>query len=109
MKNYLFVLMLLCTLAACKKGDAGPAGIDGNANVTQYTFGAVNLSAGFVNLMVTTTKDTMDNSTWLVYVYYAALERWYSLPGQGVGGATVYRISMGYRSEEHTSELQSPI
>jgi len=108
-----FALFLLLALASCKKGDTGPAGkdgidgldgvdgVDGNANVTQYTFGASNLAIiSFAQLAVSTTKDTMDKSTWLVYLYYQPLARWYFMPGSGVGGNTAYRVSMGYSANK---------
>lgn len=129
MKAYLLPLLLLVFIA-CKKGDPGPAGLQGpagpagangtngakgangatgpqgpqgiagNANVKQYTYGAQNLTAGFVNLQVTTTLDTMNRSQWFVYLYYQPLDRWYFLPGSGVGGATQYRVSMGYSANK---------
>lgn len=111
--SFLF-FCLLCTgvLYSCKKGDPGPPGADGadgangapgingNANVVQYTYGTQNLTAGFVTLQVTTTQDTMNNSAWYVYLYASALSRWYSVPGMGVGGATEYRVSMGYSNNK---------
>ena len=117
MKKYLFVSMLVIALIACEKGDTGPEGpqgpagptgaqgpqgpqgIAGNANVTQYTFGAQNLSSiSFSQLQVTTTQDTLDRSLWFVYLFYQPLARWYTVPGPGVGGATVYRVGIGYAS-----------
>src|SRR5688572_10492522 len=98
-------LILSFALFSCKKGDTGPAGpagpqgpqgIAGNANVTQYSYGVQNLAAGFAQLQVTTTKDTMDRSAWFVYLYYQPIDRWYFLPGSGVGGTTQYRVSMTY-------------
>ena len=115
MKKYLFVSMLVFAFIACEKGDTGPEGpqgpagpagpqgpqgpqgISGNANVTQYTFGAQNLATiSFSQLQITTTQDTMDRSLWFVYILYQPLVRWYNVPGPGVGGATVYRVSFGY-------------
>lgn len=91
---YGLVVALICIMTiSCKKGDKGDTG---NANVTQYTFGAQNLAAGFVTLSVTTTLDTMNNSSWFVYLYYQPNDRWYFIPGSGVGGTTQYRLSMGY-------------
>ena len=99
---------------ACKKGDTGPEGpagpagptgpqgpqgVAGNANVTQYSFGAQNFpTIGFAQLQVTTSKDTMERSQWFVYLYYAPIDRWYTVPGYGTGGTTAYRISMGHAS-----------
>src|SRR5687767_7203820 len=77
-------------------GPQGPIGIAGNANVTQYTYGSQDFTTGFKTLQVTTTQDTMDQSAWLVYLWYAPLSRWYFIPGLGFGGSTEYRVSMGY-------------
>jgi hypothetical protein len=113
----LFTVTLILTICmfSCKKGDVGPAGpqgeagpqgpqgpqgIAGNANVTQYTYGVQNLVASFAQLQVTTTRDTMDKSAWFVYLYYQPIDRWYFIPGYGNGGATQYRISMGYASNK---------
>lgn len=111
MKNIVILLTLAVSIIACKKGETGPAGpegpagaqgpqgpqgIAGNANVTQYTFGAVNLATGFATLQVTTTLDTMNRSTWFVYLHYAALDRWYIVPGYGPGGSTMYRVSFSH-------------
>ena len=111
MKQFLFVLIVIVSLSACKKGGtgdtgpagaagaagpAGPQGIAGNANVMQYTFGVQNLAASFVTLGVTTTLDTMNKSAWFVYLYYQPIDRWYFLPGLGTGGSTNYRVSLAY-------------
>lgn len=105
MKQSFFSLLLLTTLAvACKKGDTGPEGapgIDGNANVTQYSFGPQNFAASpYLTMSITTTQDTMNNSTWLVYLYHQQVSRWYFVPGQGYAGATFYRVSMGYANNK---------
>ncbi|AXY75657.1 hypothetical protein D3H65_17480 [Paraflavitalea soli] len=42
----------------------------------------------------------MDRSAWFVYLYYQPLDRWYFLPGTGVGGATQYRVSMTYSANK---------
>jgi len=117
----LIALIASTLLFSCKKGDIGPQGpegpqgsqgpqgpqgpqgIAGNANVTQYTYGAQNFaSVSFATLSVTTTKDTMDKSAWFVYLYYGTLDRWYFLPGPGVGGSTQYRVSMSYVTNKVT-------
>ncbi len=118
MKKILCLLIVVASLSACKKGDVGPAGptgpagaagpqgpqgpqgIAGNANVMQYTYGVQNLVAGFVTLGVTTTLDTMNKSSWFVYLYYQPIDRWYALPGLGTGGTTNYRVSYGYASNK---------
>ncbi len=118
MKTYFLVLIVATAFVACKKGDTGPQGpegpagiqgaqgpqgIAGNANVTQYTFGAVNLSAmSFAQLQITTSQDTMNRSLWFVYLYYQPLDRWYAVPGAGFGGASTYRVSLTYVSGKAT-------
>jgi hypothetical protein len=82
-------------------GPQGPQGVAGNANVMQYTFPAFNFSTnGFAQLQVSTTKDTMDQSAWFVYMHYQPIDRWYIIPGHGPGGSTQYRISMGHSSNK---------
>ena len=79
------------------EGPQGPIGVDGNANVRQYTFGAFDFSTGgFAQLTVSTTLDTMNRSAWHTYLLYAPINRWYLVPGLGPGGTTNYRISMGH-------------
>ncbi len=79
MKKFPFLVLTIILFVACKKGDTGPEGpqgVAGNANVREYTYGAQNLSAvSFSTLPITTTQDTMNRSTWLVYLYYEPLTR----------------------------------
>jgi hypothetical protein len=113
MKKYLFVSMiLLVSIAACKKGDTGPTGpqgqqgatgpqgpqgVAGNANVMQYTYGTQNFStSASVQLQVTTTLDTMNRSQWFVYLYYQTGDRWLFVPGIGYSGDAQYRVSIGH-------------
>lgn len=118
MKTYLLVLIVAMAFVACKKGDIGPQGpegpagvqgaqgpqgVAGNANVTQYTFGAQNLAtSSFVQLQITTTQDTATRSLWYVYLYYQPLDRWYFVPGSGFGGTSTYRLSLTYASGKAT-------
>jgi len=111
-RTYLFILTIIVLVASCKKGDTGPQGqqgpagpqgpqgIQGNANVTQYDFGVQNLNVNYSQLQIATTQDTMNHSTWLVYLYYEPLTRWYFIPGDGVGASTQYRVSMSYSSNK---------
>lgn len=111
MKKMILLLTIVISIVACKKGDTGPAGpegptgaqgpqgpqgVAGNANVMQYTFGAVNLTGNFATLQLTTSLDTMNRSLWFVYLHYGVLDRWYAVPGNGPGGATMYRVSFGH-------------
>lgn len=90
MKYYLFAFLLL-SFIACKKGDDGPAGPQGNASVTMYTFE----SQSFVGLLRLYLKDIspgrIDSS--LILVYYnpvtEATTAWY--PSPGAGSATMYQ------------------
>lgn len=95
---FLITAIGLLLMVSCKKGDQGEPGKDGNANVVQYNFGEMDLASGFALMKIPTTADTMNNSSWYVYLHYAANDRWYFVPGAGVGGATTYRVSMGYIS-----------
>ena len=81
-------------------GPQGPIGISGNANVMQYTYGTQNFTQGYKVLQLTTTKDTMERSAWLTYLYYETLARWYQIPGYAYNAATNYRISMGHVSNK---------
>lgn len=118
MRKYVLLLIVVTFFLACKKGDVGPQGaqgpagpagpqgpqgIIGNANVTQYTFGAQNLAtSSFAQLQITTTQDTANRSLWYVYLYYQPLDRWYFVPGSGYGGASTYRVSLTYTSGKAT-------
>ncbi len=83
-------------MSPVKKGDQGEPGAAGNANAVQYNFGPHNFVTSFAQLKINTTADTMNNSSWHVYLYSEAVARWYALPGEGQGGATSYRVSIGY-------------
>lgn len=108
MKNLkiIFMSMLLtAAIVSCKKegpqgpagvaGPIGPQGIAANANVTQYTFGTVDLENNAnIDLSVNTTADTMNRSLWLVYISYTGgNEYFYAMPGFGYNAATYYRNS----------------
>jgi hypothetical protein len=99
MKPTLFITAAICLalITSCKKGDQGDPGTDGNANAVQYNFGPHNFAASFAQLKINTTADTMNNSSWHVYLYYETLARWYALPGAGVSGATSYRVSLTHQ------------
>lgn len=99
MKKNLFILLMITTLFACKKGDIGPAGQDGedgtdgkdgNANVTLIRFGQqVFTSALNLALPNTITRAKTDSSLILVY-YNPSTElesAWYPVPGLGSGAS----------------------
>jgi hypothetical protein len=110
--NALIVLTILL-VAACKKGDtgltgpagpagatgaAGPQGPAGNANVVQYNYAGYNFtSAGFssVNLQITSTADTMNQSAYLIYLVRAS-GNVYPIPGWGLSGDSEYRVLIYY-------------
>lgn len=73
-----------------------------STNVKQYNFGEQNLIPSFTQLTVNTTKDTVDNSAWLVYLYAQNLDRWYVVPGYGIGATTNYRLSFGFKDNKLT-------
>jgi hypothetical protein len=100
MKPTLFITAAICLalITSCKKGDQGDPGTDGNANAVQYNFGPHNFATSYAQLKINTTADTMNNSSWHVYMYNDAVTRWYGVPGEGQGGATSYRVSIGYLS-----------
>ena len=106
MRSTLVIASAICMLAifSCKKGDQGDKGdpgLDGNANAVQYNFGPLDLAANFFGILqINTTEDTMNNSSWHVYIYHGTIKRWYALPGSGVGGATNYRVSIGYENNK---------
>lgn len=73
------------------KGDPGPIGIDGNANVTQYTFAGNNFSTTtFKNFNVPVRKDSAERSSWFLYLVNSA-NNTYPMPGFGTSGASDYR------------------
>jgi hypothetical protein len=74
------------------EGVQGPQGISENANVRQYTYGGWDFSSGFLRLLVTTTLDTMNNSAWLAYAQEPTNGWWFSFPGPGYGGGSIYRM-----------------
>ncbi|QEH41214.1 collagen-like protein [Chitinophaga sp. XS-30] len=74
------------------QGAQGPQGIAGNANVTQYTYGAHNFATtASATLQVTTTADTMNRSAWHVYLVRAS-GNVYPIPGFGLNGSSDYRL-----------------
>jgi hypothetical protein len=90
----IFITALLIT--ACSKdgdtGPEGPKGIDGNANVVQYTFPTHNFAvAASAFLGVTTTADTMNQSAWYVYLIRSS-GNVYPIPGFGLNGTSEYRV-----------------
>ena len=92
---------ILCmAITSCKKetgpqgppGDAGVPGANGNANVTQISFGSKTISsAGLITLTLTgVDKTTAEKSLILTFAKGSNL-LWYPIPGFGVGGSNEYR------------------
>jgi hypothetical protein len=81
-------------------GPTGPQGIAGNANVTQYSYGALDFENNAqLDLMVSTTADTMNRSLWFVYIsFMGGNEYFYSMPGFGYGAQTYYRNSFYFNT-----------
>ena len=104
-------LLLFVSIAGCKKGDTGPAGADGNADVNAFTFGPVTFT-GTTNLKLTgLTQGRIDSS--LILVYYnpvpEAATSWYPAPGLGSGAnyETRYFIyQTGTNPVEYTLSLR---
>ena len=89
LKTILFVLAAVISFTACKKGDTGPQGPAGNANVTVYNFGEQTFT-DVVNLKLSNiSQGKMDSS--LILAYYnpssEAATSWYPIPGAGSGAA----------------------
>ena len=110
MKQLKVIPLFLCLclfIVACKKGDTGPAGaqgpqgpvgIAGNANVTEYTFGATNLSTLVTTpFTITTTEDSMSRSAWFIYLAHSS-GLVYPVPGFGYNGVSEYRAYWGFGS-----------
>ncbi len=83
------VLIALTSVAACKKGDTGPQGPTGNADITVYNFGQTTFTSAVNLLLNNISQGRMDSS--LVLAYYnpvpEATTAWYPIPGSGSGGA----------------------
>ena len=81
------VLLLLVT--ACKKGDTGPKGRDGNANVIQLNYGSQTFT-GVCSFPLpdSISQEMIDSSVVLVYYVLSteAPTSWYTVPGLGSGG-----------------------
>ncbi|WP_126973966.1 hypothetical protein [Gynurincola endophyticus] len=97
----IFTLVLLVAMMACsKKGDQGPPGEDGNANVVQYNFGAFNHSGAEVQQNFALSKNDFEQS--MVYVFVQYNNFWYPLPGT-IGSTYSYRVF--YRPMENSTDL----
>ncbi|MEO6902679.1 MAG: hypothetical protein ABI315_05945 [Bacteroidia bacterium] len=106
MKKTAFSLLILLitsvtVLNSCKKGDPGPAGEDGNANVTSTD-----------PILIPAKSWTLDSNVWLtnfpvpaitgdiaskgmVQVYIKYGSQWWALPDINNGNATSYGFTMG--------------
>src|SRR5262245_47757186 len=67
------------------------------ARVIRYDLGDFDFANSFLSVQLPGSWNaaTVAGSTWTMSVHHATLDRDYLLPGQGVGGATTYRISVG--------------
>lgn len=82
------------------KGDPGPQGPQGNANVTQLTFGSRTHSGVEITYALTgITPAILGQSAFFTYVN-ASGNFWYSLPGTTAGGSREYRT---YISQTNTT------
>lgn len=82
-----------CKKEAGPKGDPGTPGIDGNANVTQISFGSKTIPANsFITLTLPgITKPIAEKSLILTYGKASGTPYWYQLPGFGYLGTREYR------------------
>lgn len=86
-----------CKKEAGPKGDPGAPGIDGNANVTQISFGSKTFTGtgAFINLTLPgITKSIAEKSMILSYGKTSGgggIAYWYQLPGFGYAGVREYR------------------
>ena len=86
-KTLMIVLILLAAFS-CKKGDTGPAGKDGNANVKMYTYGPQTFTGVYNYVIPGITQGQADSCIFLAY-YVISTElatTWYPVPGLGSGG-----------------------
>lgn len=83
-----FVLIALIAFTACKKGDAGPEGPKGNADVTVYNFGQTTFTGAVSLVLNNISQGRMDSSLMLAYYNPSteAATAWYPIPGSGSGG-----------------------
>jgi len=90
----LSIVLLTSTMffSSCKKGDPGPAGTDGNANVTQINFSSKTIPAGGTITLTLPgiTKAIAEKSMILTYGKVNG-QYWYQLPGYGFTGTHEYR------------------
>lgn len=87
-KVILFVFTVLISITACKKGDTGPQGPMGNADITVYNFGQQTFT-GVVNLQLSNISQGKIDSSLILAYYNPANEvatAWYPIPGVGSGG-----------------------
>lgn len=94
------ILLSILFFSACKKGDTGPQGPTGNADVKMFTFGSQTFTGALGLKLLGLTQGYVDSS--LVLVYYnpvpEAATAWYPCPGLGSGGSyetryVIYRTS----------------
>ncbi len=105
----LSVLLLALTTVSCK-GPIGPAGLNGNANVTTISFSnsAVTWTAGtylnaisnvFLYSTALVTQDIVDHG--LVLGYFSVDDTWYPMPFTWDGGSSLWqRVTFTYRLNE---------
>src|SRR5450432_613570 len=79
-------------------GPQGPTGISGNANSTEYFYqGIFNFATeNQIQLPLTTTLDTMNQSAWFVYLNFNNF--YYPIPGPGANPTSSYRVFWGFVS-----------
>jgi len=85
----LLSLCLVLLMTSCKKGDTGPAGQDGNANVRLFTYSNITFTSVHNLQLSGISQSLMDSSMVLLY-YNPSNEvatSWYPIPGLGSSAA----------------------
>ena len=95
------LIAILISCNACTKGEQGPTGADGNANVYGSNYVDVNWSLDnnfyFTKIMVPEiTQDILDYGLVNVFILYG--NEWWSLPDINGVNSTIYGFGEGYVS-----------
>ncbi|RPD41599.1 hypothetical protein EG028_09845 [Chitinophaga barathri] len=105
-----FLLLIISLMAiSCKKdGPAGPAGKDGNANVTVFNFGSRVVTTASNYVLSGISRGRIDSS--MVLAYYNPVPEdesaWYPVPGLGSLGAYETRYFISQTSNDYTFSVR---
>lgn len=97
-----------CKKEAGPKGDPGTPGIDGNANVTQISFGSRIINPGIpgINLTLSGITKTIAEKSIILSYGKATNGLWYQLPGFSAIGLHEYRTFLSAQDPSSTLTLQ---